>query len=84
MKGPGLDLGALMGNITMPPQTMSTSTGPRPPPEDVADDISDIVEQVTDDTAMEDNDGIKEVDVSSKTTKKTTRGKKKKAVEINL
>lgn len=83
MKGPGLDLGALMGNITMPPQTMSTSTGPRPPPEDVADDISDIVEQVTDDTAMEDNDGIKEVDVSSK-TKKTTRGKKKKAVEINL
>lgn len=84
MKGPGLDLGALMGNITMPPQTMSTSTGPRPPPEDVADDISDIVEQVTDDTAMDDNDGIKEVDVSSKTTKKTTRGKKKKAVEINL
>ena len=83
MKGPGLDLGALMGNITMPPQTMSTSTGPRPSPEDVADDISDIVEQVTEDDANGDNDGIKEVDVS-KTAKKTTRGKKKKAVEINL
>ena len=39
-----------MGNITVPPQTIYVD-GPRPPPEDVADDISDIVEQVTDDTA---------------------------------
>ena len=81
MKGPGLDLGALMGNITMPPPTMSTSTGPRPPPEDIADDISDIVEQTV--APGDEEDEVKEVDVS-KTTKKTRGKGKKKAVEINL
>jgi hypothetical protein len=83
MKGPGLDLGALMGNITMPPQTMSTSTGPRPPPEEIADDISDIVEQAVTPGGDDDENDVKEVDVSK--TAKKTRGKgKKKAVEINL
>lgn len=84
MRGPGIDLSSLMGTISMPPQTMSTSPdGPRPPPEDVADDISDIVEQVvpqTDDTA--DESEVKEVDLSATTKKK--KAPKKKKTEISL
>jgi hypothetical protein len=83
MKGPGFDLSSLMGTISMPPQTMSTTPdGPRPPVEDVADDISDIVEQVpqTDDTA--DESEVKEVDVSATTKKK--KAPKKKKTEISL
>lgn len=83
MKGPGIDLSSLMGTISMPPQTMSTTPdGPRPPPEDVADDISDIVEQVTTTEDTADESEVKEVDVSATTKKK--KAPKKKKTEISL
>lgn len=77
MKGPGLDISSLMGNIMMPPAPpMNTMRQPPPPEED--DDISDIV---ADEELNENEDEIKEVKVS---TTKAKRGGRKKKVEINL
>jgi len=84
MKGPGIDISSLMGNIMMPPAPPMSTTAPEPIPtmdDDDDDAISDIVE------APEDNDGedesdVKEVRVSG--TTKGKRGRKKKSVEINL
>jgi hypothetical protein len=83
MKGPGLDISSLMGNIMMPPaQAMNTTNLiPRPPVDlEEDDDISDIV-SAKDPEETEDGD-VKEVKVGpAKTTKGRTR---KKKVEINL
>ena len=83
MKGPGLDISSLMGNIMMPPaQAMNTTNLiPRPPVDlEEDDDISDIV-SAKDPEETEDGD-VKEVKVGPlKTTKGRTR---KKKVEINL
>jgi hypothetical protein len=79
MKGPGLDISSLMGNIMMPPMPpMNTmQQQPRPDPiEDDDDDISDIVSE-----APEEEEEIKEVKV---TPAKGKRGPRKKKVEINL
>lgn len=79
MKGPGLDISSLMGNIMMPPMPpMNTMPQQRPPVDvDEDDDISDIVSE----NGGEDEEGeIKEVKV---TPAKAKRGRKKK-VEINL
>ena len=83
MKGPGLDISSLMGNIMMPPaQAMNTTNLIPRPPVDIEedDDISDIV-SAKDPEETEDGD-VKEVKVGpAKTTKGRTR---KKKVEINL
>ena len=83
MKGPGLDISSLMGNIMMPPaQAMNTTNLiPRPPVDlEEDDDISDIV-SAKDPEETEDGD-VKEVKVGSA---KTTKGRpRKKKVEINL
>ena len=81
MKGPGVDISSLMGNIMMPPAPPMSTTPPEPIPtiEDDDDDaISDIVDAPEE--AEEDSD-VKEVKVS---TTKGKRGRKKKSVEINL
>ena len=83
MKGPGLDISSLMGNIMMPPaQAMNTTNLiPRPPVDlEEDDDISDIV-STKDPEETEDGD-VKEVKVGPA---KTTKGRpRKKKVEINL
>ena len=83
MKGPGLDISSLMGNIMMPPaQAMNTTNLiPRPPVDlEEDDDISDIV-SAKDPEETEDGD-VKEVKVGPA---KTTKGRpRKKKVEINL
>ena len=83
MKGPGLDISSLMGNIMMPPaQAMNTTNLiPRPPVDlEEDDDIYDIV-SAKDPEETEDGD-VKEVKVGSA---KTTKGRpRKKKVEINL
>ena len=83
MKGPGLDISSLMGNIMMPPaQAMNTTNLiPRPPVDlEEDDDISDIV-SAKDPEETEDGD-VKEVKVGPV---KTTKGRpRKKKVEINL
>jgi hypothetical protein len=81
MKGPGVDISSLMGNIMMPPVPPMSTTAPEPIPsfdDDDDDAISDIVEGPADD---EDESDVKEVKVS---TTKGKRGRKKKSVEINL
>lgn len=82
MKGPGVDISSLMGNIMMPPVPPMSTTAPEPipniDPDDDDDAISDIVDAPED--AEEDTD-VKEVKVS---TTKSKRGRKKKSVEINL
>lgn len=82
MKGPGVDISSLMGNIMMPPAPPMSTTAPEPIPtidDDDDDAISDIVEAPEE--AQEDDD-VKEVKVSAAT--KSKRGRKKKSVEINL
>ena len=81
MKGPGVDISSLMGNIMMPPAPPMSTTAPEPIPaiDDDDDAISDIVEAPEE--AEEDGD-VKEVKVSTAT--KSKRGRKKKSVEINL
>lgn len=83
MKGPGLDISSLMGNIMMPPaQAMNTTNLIPRPPVDIEedDDISDIV-SAKDPEETEDGD-VKEVKVGPA---KTTKGRpRKKKVEINL
>src|SRR5210317_483683 len=81
MKGPGVDISSLMGNIMMPPVPPMSTTAPEPIPsfdDDDDDAISDIVEGPADD---EDDSDVKEVKVSAA---KSKRGRKKKSVEINL
>ena len=81
MKGPGVDISSLMGNIMMPPVPPMSTTAPEPIPsfdDDDDDAISDIVEGPADD---EDDSDVKEVKVSAA---KGKRGRKKKSVEINL
>jgi hypothetical protein len=83
MKGPGVDISSLMGNIMMPPAPPMSTTAPEPIPsidDDDDDAISDIVEGPADDD--EEDSDVKEVKVS--TTTKGKRGRKKKSVEINL
>jgi len=83
MKGPGVDISSLMGNIMMPPVPPMSTTPPEPipsiDPDDDDDAISDIVDAPEGD---EDESDVKEVKVS--TTTKGKRGRKKKSVEINL
>ena len=85
MKGPGLDISSLMGNIMMPP-TPPMNTTPIPssreysPDVDDDDDISDIVSEGGGDATVQGDDDIKEVKVPAG---KSKRGRKKK-VEINL
>lgn len=80
MKGPGLDISSLMGNIMMPPappmNTMPQQQNNTHIEDD--DDVSDIVSEKGGDE--EDGDEIKEVKVAPT---KPRRGRKKK-VEINL
>src|SRR6056300_946582 len=81
MKGPGVDISSLMGNIMMPPVPPMSTTAPEPIPnidDDDDDAISDIVEGPADD---EDDSEVKEVKVSAARGK---RGRRKKSVEINL
>ena len=81
MKGPGLDISSLMGNIMMPPMPPMNTMQPqsRPEPMEDDDDVSDIVSLQGGDDAPEDE--IKEVKV---TPAKTKRAPRKKKVEINL
>ena len=82
MKGPGVDISSLMGNIMMPPVPPMSTTAPQPipniDPDDDDDAISDIVDAPED---VEEDSDVKEVKVS---TTKGKRGRKKKSVEINL
>src|SRR6056300_1623762 len=82
MKGPGVDISSLMGNIMMPPVPPMSTTAPEPipniDPEDDDDAISDIIDAPEE---AEDDSDVKEVKVS---TTKGKRGRKKKSVEINL
>jgi len=82
MKGPGIDISSLMGNIMMPPAPPMSTSAPQPIPQvddDDDDAISDIVEAPEE---VEDEEDVKEVKVSGAT--KGKRGRKKKSVEINL
>ena len=86
MRGPGIDISSLMGNIMMPPPPPmnSTQVPVRESTPDIEDDISDIVtEEFAGDMedASEDSD-VKEVNVQEK-DKPKKRGRKKKT-EINL
>jgi len=82
MKGPGVDISSLMGNIMMPPVPPMSTSAPQPipniDPDDDDDAISDIVDAPEE---IEDDTDVKEVKVS---TSKSKRGRKKKSVEINL
>src|SRR5210317_86712 len=85
MKGPGVDISSLMGNIMMPPAPPMSTTAPEPIPnvdqdDDDDDAISDIVE--ASEGVDEDESDVKEVKVSAGA--KGKRGRKKKSVEINL
>ena len=86
MKGPGLDISSLMGNIMMPPKPpMNTTPIPTsreysPDLDDDDDDISDIVSEGGGDANTQEDEDIKEVKVPAG---KSKRGRKKK-VEINL
>ena len=82
MKGPGIDISSLMGNIMMPPPppmntSMGQSTSAAPPVEEEDDDLSDIVSISGDSTGGE----VKEVNVGGAKPKRTRR---KKKTEINL
>ena len=82
MKGPGVDISSLMGNIMMPPAPPMSTTAPEPIPtidDDDDDAISDIVEAPEE---AQEEDDVKEVKVPTST--KSKRGRKKKSVEINL
>ena len=84
MRGPGLDISSLMGNIMMPPPPPMNTTVVAPEPEvEDEDDVSDIVAE---DLMERENEGVdddvKEVDVQDKVAPKR-RGRKKKT-EINL
>mgnify|MGYP000170747256 CR=1 FL=1 len=83
MKGPGLDISSLMGNIMMPPQpAMSTTTlNPPAPEDDDEDDISDIVSVQGAETVEEESE-VKQVKMPA--TKSKRGGGRKKKVEINL
>lgn len=85
MKGPGVDISSLMGNIMMPPAPPMSTTAPEAIPnvdqdDDDDDAISDIVE--ASEGVDEDESDVKEVKVSAGA--KGKRGRKKKSVEINL
>ena len=85
MRGPGLDISSLMGNIMMPPgppmNTTPMVSAQReyvPEVEEDDDDISDIVsEKAADDM----DDDVKEVKLPAA---KARKGGRKKKVEINL
>ena len=85
MRGPGLDISSLMGNIMMPPgppmNTTPMVSAQReyvPEVEEDDDDISDIVsERAADDM----DDDVKEVKLPAA---KARKGGRKKKVEINL
>lgn len=81
MRGPGLDISSLMGNIMMPPApAVSTSAFNQAQEDDDDDDISDIVSVQGGDVHENEND-VKQVKV---TATKAKRGGRKKKVEINL
>lgn len=83
MRGPGIDLSSLMGNIMMPPPPpMSTSVIQTPvynPEPEVEDDVSDIVSE----KAEEEDEEVRDIEVKTKTTRKRG-GSRKKKTEINL
>ena len=83
MRGPGLDISSLMGNIMMPPQpAMSTTTlNPPAPEDDDEDDISDIVSVQGGEVPEEESD-VKQVKMPAAKSKRG--GGRKKKVEINL
>lgn len=81
MQGPGIDLSALMGGISMPPPPMNTSViRPEVPIEEEDDDISDIVSEAEGGDFANDSD-VKEVTVKAAPKK---RGGRKKKNEISL
>lgn len=82
MSGPGIDLSQLMGMVSMPPPppVSSTVVSRRQEPEDVPDDVSDIVS--VQEEAEDEEEQVKEVSVSTST--KGKRGRKPKKNEINL
>lgn len=83
MRGPGINLSSLMGNIMMPPPPpMSTSVIQTPvynPEPEVEDDVSDIVSE----KAEEEDEEVRDIEVKTKTTRKRG-GSRKKKTEINL
>ena len=83
MRGPGIDLSSLMGNIMMPPPPpMSTSVIQAPaynPQPEIEDDVSDIVSE----KAEEEDEEVRDIEVKTKTTRKRG-GSRKKKTEINL
>ena len=82
MKGPGIDISSLMGNIMMPPAPPMSTSAPEPIPQ-VDDDDDDAISDIVDaPEEAEDEEDVKEVKVSG--TTKGKRGRKKKSVEINL
>lgn len=77
MRGPGIDIGSILGNFGgFPPPPQPTRTpAPPPTPEEPADDISDIVSVIESEVG-----GVKDVKISTK-----TRGRKKKQeVEVTI
>lgn len=77
MKGPGIDIGSLLGNFGgfPPPPAATRNPAPPPPQEDPADDISDIVSVIESEVG-----GVKDVKISTKKRGKT----KKQEVEVTI
>jgi hypothetical protein len=81
MKGPGMDISSLMGNIMMPPvPPMNTSPAAAPQEMDYDDDVSDIASEGGGGGGDEDENDVKQVKVSPAKVKKS----RKKKVEINM
>jgi hypothetical protein len=76
MKGPGIDIGSLLGNFGGFPAPPQPTRNPAPPvQEDIGDDLSDIVSVIESEVG-----GVKDVKISTK----KSRGKKKNEVEVTI
>ena len=85
MKGPGVDISSLMGNIMMPPPPPMSTSAPQPQPQAQDDDDDDAISDIVETPIEDEKDGdVKEVKVTP--TAKGKRGGKrpKKSVEINI
>jgi len=82
MKGPGMDISSLMGNIMMPPTPPMNTTSIPGGVDEPDDDVSDIVSISGESTGGE----VKEVNITADKKKRGPRRKKKAAgsVEINI
>ena len=86
MRGPGLDISSLMGNIMMPPGPPMNTTPITPVAQkeyipEVEDDDDDISDIVSEKAAEDAEDDVKEVKLPPA---KARKGGRKKKVEINL